>query len=42
MEEEPDVPFLRAEEDEDQNHAATERLAVSLPMHLLYNVKPHD
>lgn len=36
MEEEPDVSFSRAEEDEEQNPAATEKLAVGLPMYLPY------
>lgn len=36
MEEEPDVSFSRAGEDEEQNPTATEKLAVSLPMHLPY------
>lgn len=36
MEEEPDVSFSRAEEDEEQNPATTEKLAVSLLLYLPY------
>lgn len=36
MEEESDVSFSRAEEDEEQNPATTEKLAVSLSMYLPY------
>jgi hypothetical protein len=34
MEEEPDASFSRAEEDEEQNNSATEKLAVRFPMYL--------
>jgi hypothetical protein len=34
MAEEPGVSFSRAEEDQEQDPAATEKLAVSLPMYL--------